>query len=606
MNFSLNRKLILLVSIPLLGATVFFGIGLVSLVRDDLDLRHISNEVGLVTDLTKLRETALAEQRDSWDLFRDALADANFREHVDATNAAAKVIKREIAAIDVASAYGKPAEAAVAATLAAYDQLSDTRGFFSAAKRSDDPYSAAAVAARMKYRALSTQIIATINQLNLSIDIVPIRSRMDGLVWFGKLAAACEVERTEVDHGFDVPIPTIASLIRLQSATNDRQQAESNLVLLAPREQLDFWNEFLNEAVYAQVPVLVGQIFNQSSLKAEAFNASYRGEWTLVTHKRNELLDTIEPRLLDEARTFVASSRSVLETKLIKTLGVYLAMLALAGAIAAFFIFRIHAQLRVAFHRLDEGMRAIGQSITGLRTGAERLAEGATREAAGLERTNASLSSLTSGNELIVGTAQKTVEHMNQTVTLVANSRQAMESVTKTMTAITESSDATFRIVKTIDEIAFKTNLLAFNASIEAATAGEAGSGFAVVAEEVRQLAKRASEATAETGRLVEDAHAAITSGAALNAEVEQALRDVDANASRAGELMHNIHTASCQMLQGMQQLSTGNRSMDSVTQQNAAIADHNASTAAAIAEETERLNTTIRDLEHQLMGKDV
>jgi hypothetical protein len=604
MNLSLKGKLLLLVSIPLAGATIFSGIGLVSLIRDDLDLRFITREVSLAADLGRVRDAALAEQRDSWDLYRDAIAAANFREHVDATNAAATTLRRHLANLNVARSYGRDTDTAVSAVLSALDQLNEARGFFSNAKRSEDPYNLEAVRMRARYIALSDQTVGAINRLNLSIDVVSIRARADGLVWFGKLAQAAEQERIEVEHAYDQPLPTIASLIRMQFATNDRQRAESNLTLMAPREQLDFWTDFLAEPVYARVPTLLTDLFDQSSLKSLPLKPEFHDEWTTVTHKRSALLDTIQPKLIGEAQQFIATRRGQIESKLAKSLVVFLAVVLASAALAVFFIHRIHKQLRLAFRRLDDGMRAIAESIAGLRAGAERLSQGASREAEGLERTNASLTSLTSGNELIVGTAQKTVDHMSQTVTLVANSRQAMQSVTKTMAEITESSDATFRIVKTIDEIAFKTNLLAFNSSIEAATAGEAGSGFAVVAEEVRQLAKRASEATAETGRLVEDAHAAIGSGATMNAEVEQSLGDVDANARRAGDLMQNIYTASRQMLQGMQQLSTGNRSMETVTQQNAAIADHNASTAAAIAEETERLNGTIRDLEHQLMGK--
>jgi len=603
MNLSLKGKLLLLVSIPLAGAAIFSGIGLASLTRDDWDLRFIYREVSLVADLSKLRDTALAEQRDSWDLYRDSIAAANYREHVDATTAAATALRRHLADLNVARSYGGEAESAIASVLSAYDQLTDARGYFSNAKRSEDPYGATAVQMRNRYVTLAEQIIAATNRLNLSVDVVAIRARADGMMWFGKLALAAEQERTEVEHAYDQAIPTVASVIRMQFATNDRQRAESNLTLMAPPEQLDFWNDFLAEPVYARVPTLLTDLFDQSSLKSLPLKPEFHAEWTAVTHKRSELLDTIGPRLVTEAHEYIAGRRAKVEAKLARSLAVFLTVVVTSVAIAIFFIFRIHRQLRLAFRQLDLGMKAIAESIAGLRAGAERLAHGAGREAEGLERTNASLTQLTSGNELIVETAQKTVDHMGQTVTLVANSRQAMESVTKTMAEITESSDATFRIVKTIDEIAFKTNLLAFNASIEAATAGEAGSGFAVVAEEVRQLAKRASEATAETGRLVEDAHAAIASGATMNTEVAQSLGDVDSNARRAGDLMQNIYTASRQMLQGMQQLNTGNRSMETVTQQNAAIADHNASTAAAIAEETDRLNGTIRDLESQLMG---
>src|SRR6185369_2402275 len=105
------------------------------------------------------------------------------------------------------------------------------------------------------------------------------------------------------------------------------------------------------------------------------------------------------------------------------------------------------------------------------------------------------------------------------------------------------------------------------NASIEAARAGAAGTGFTVVAEEVRNLAKRAAEATAETSRLVEEARLAIQSGAGLSDEVLGVLREISANASESGTLMKNIHHSSEQMLQNMQHINSSNRSLTTVTE---------------------------------------
>jgi methyl-accepting chemotaxis protein len=171
------------------------------------------------------------------------------------------------------------------------------------------------------------------------------------------------------------------------------------------------------------------------------------------------------------------------------------------------------------------------------------------------------------------------------------------------MVQISDSSAETSRIVKTMSEISFQTSILALNASIEAATAGAAGTGFAVVADEVRQLAKRASDATAETGRLVEQSHEAIATGRELTLEVDIVLKELDVNANGSAELMRGIQTASEQMLQNLQHINAGSKAMEGVTQQNAAIAHHNASTASSISEETHQLQSTILELQETLLG---
>jgi methyl-accepting chemotaxis protein len=149
------------------------------------------------------------------------------------------------------------------------------------------------------------------------------------------------------------------------------------------------------------------------------------------------------------------------------------------------------------------------------------------------------------------------------------------------------------RIIGVIDDIADQTNLLALNAAIEAARAGEQGRGFAVVADEVRKLAERTGQATKEitamietiqkqTGTAVEEMHSGIRQverGVAATNRAGESLQQIIEQAARVGDMMAHIAAATTQQSSTTEQV---NANMERISQLVAGSANGARQSAAA------------------------
>ncbi|MCX6833826.1 MAG: methyl-accepting chemotaxis protein, partial [candidate division Zixibacteria bacterium] len=153
----------------------------------------------------------------------------------------------------------------------------------------------------------------------------------------------------------------------------------------------------------------------------------------------------------------------------------------------------------------------------------------------------------TSGGE-IVG---KTISGMGEIADLV---RESSESIGR----LAESAERIDQIVNVIEDIADQTNLLALNAAIEAARAGEQGRGFAVVADEVRKLAERTARATGEIKQVINDVQHKTSDAVGA---METGIRSVDKGrelADKAGNSLQGILFTSQKVMNMIEQIATG------------------------------------------------
>jgi len=163
-------------------------------------------------------------------------------------------------------------------------------------------------------------------------------------------------------------------------------------------------------------------------------------------------------------------------------------------------------------------------------------------------------------------TTQKGFEVVRRTVDGIRSRGEGTKTNARMVATLGERSDQIGAIVATIEDIADQTNLLALNAAIEAARAGEQGRGFAVVADEVRALAERTSRATKEIGEMIRaiqnETRSAITS-------MEDEVKGTERGVNEAGELegaLHEILDQVNAMTMQMSQIATAAEEQNATT----------------------------------------
>ncbi|MGL1893558.1 MAG: methyl-accepting chemotaxis protein [Spirochaetaceae bacterium] len=250
------------------------------------------------------------------------------------------------------------------------------------------------------------------------------------------------------------------------------------------------------------------------------------------------------------------------------------------------------------------------ESSVNLESASQQIAASSQQLSSGNSELAASIEEITSSLEELQSVIELNTKNINESELLMketnANSQKVstdMVDLSGALTEIGDNSEEIVNIVKVIEDIAFQTNILALNAAVEAGRAGEAGSGFAVVADQVKELAQKSSDSAKETAKLIKTAIDSISRGQEIGKSVKSAQDKTGEMSSNVTVLLNEVNRASKEQMKGINQITQAITQTNSVVQQTAASAEETASASEELLGQSEDMNDVVNVLNKIVKG---